>query len=83
MMTHIAKGDVALSISLTGFIGIFSFLTVPFVVNFAYSYFLGHGHHTEFPLGKTIIATFALTFLPVLIGLAIHRNFPHIKEILG
>ncbi|MEM9233567.1 MAG: bile acid:sodium symporter family protein [Pseudomonadota bacterium] len=75
MMTKLARGTVALSISLTGVISLVSVLTIPWLVNAAAQHFLG-------PEALTINVTqlglvmFGMTALPVTIGIALHRYFP-------
>ena len=46
ILTSFAKGDVALSISLTAIISLLSVLTIPFIVVFSYGYFveIGRAH---------------------------------------
>ena len=40
LMTHLAKGDIALSISLTAIISVISVFTIPFIVNYGYTFFM-------------------------------------------
>jgi len=74
MMTHLAKGDSALSISLTAVISIASVLTIPFIVNFSLTHFIDQGNHVTLPLGSTIIGIFMITTVPVLIGMWIKNS---------
>jgi len=73
IMTKMAGGTVALSISLTGVISLLSILTIPILVTISASYFMGEDaistNTTE--LG---IKLFVLTAAPVILGLLI-RNF--------
>ncbi len=71
LMTHLGKGDTALSISLTAIISLFSVLTIPFVVNYSHTIFMGSINSTPLPIAKTIGGIFCLTTVPVLIGMTI------------
>jgi BASS family bile acid:Na+ symporter len=71
MMTHIAKGDSALSISLTAVTSIVSVLTLPFIVNLALNEFMGSYNTVALPLGKTILGIFLITTVPVTLGMLI------------
>ncbi len=71
MMTHIAKGDSALSISLTAVTSIISVLTLPFIVNLALKEFMGADSNVVLPLGKTILGIFLITTVPVALGMLI------------
>lgn len=74
-LTKVARGDVALAVSLTGVSTLLSVLVVPFMVKFAADYFLG----TEAPdVNVTAIGLqlFMLTAIPVLAGIALRRYSP-------
>ncbi|MCR9203512.1 MAG: bile acid:sodium symporter family protein [Halobacteriovoraceae bacterium] len=71
LMTHLAKGDTALSISLTAIISILSVFTIPFIVNFGYVTFMGADQGSPLPVAKTIFGIFCVTTVPVAIGMLI------------
>lgn len=70
LFTYMAKGSTALSISLTAIISILSVFTIPFIVNFGLSHFAG-SEAVQLPLFKTIVGVFAITTVPVGIGMLI------------
>ncbi|WP_119166433.1 bile acid:sodium symporter family protein [Algihabitans albus] len=72
LLTHLAKGDTALSISLTATISLASVITLPFIVNFGIDLFLGR-EAAHLPLGETVAGIFAITTIPVLLGMALRR----------
>ena len=43
LYSHLAKGDVALNISLTAVNSVLTLFTLPFIVNFAIDHFMGNG----------------------------------------
>lgn len=80
LMTGMAKGDVALSISLTAIISIVAVFTIPFVVNFSLNHFGVAGAGTELPLLKTILGVFFITVVPAFIGLMVNTKKPHFSQ---
>lgn len=71
LMTHLGKGDTALSISLTAVISVLSVFTIPLIINFGYYSFMGSDHDSPLPILSTIIGIFCVTTLPVAIGMTI------------
>jgi BASS family bile acid:Na+ symporter len=73
ILTAFARGDVALSISLTAVISLLSVITIPTVVMFSYTQFVG-GDAGDVSVTSTAISVFLIVTVPVLIGLAV-RHF--------
>jgi BASS family bile acid:Na+ symporter len=71
LMVYMGKGNTALSISLTSVISILSVFTIPFIVNFGFTSFMGTKNESPLPITRTIIGIFAVTVIPVLIGMFI------------
>lgn len=81
LLTHMARGDVALSISLTALTSLTSMITVPLVLMIALALFMG----PEAPsvgLVTTGLVIFLLTVVPVGIGMAIRQFAPTIAAVL-
>ncbi len=76
LMTHLSKGDSALSISLTAIISVLSIITIPFIINLGLSNFMEEGSTVTLPIGKTIVGIFLITTLPVLIGMFVKSKKP-------
>lgn len=76
LITHISKGDTALSVTLTAISSLIVVVTIPFIVNFAMRFFLQHGEYIPLPLFDTIIKVLIITIIPVTIGMLIHAKFP-------
>jgi BASS family bile acid:Na+ symporter len=76
LLTHLARGDVALSISLTAVTSVVSVLTLPLVVDGAMRFFMSSGMGIEFPLGGMVRSIFLLTTVPVLTGMALRAWKP-------
>ncbi len=73
ILTAFARGDVALSISLTAVISLLSVVTIPIVVVFAYTQLVG-GDAGDISVTQTAISVFLIVTVPVLLGLAM-RHF--------
>ncbi len=76
MMTYLARGDTALSVSLTAVISLLSVLTLPFVVAFSVSHFMEGASAPAISVGRIVIGVFAITTVPVVIGMAVKRFAP-------
>lgn len=77
LITHLAKGDSALSITLTAFSSLVTVFTIPFLVNFSIQYFMpGGGQEFQLNVLGTVISVILITAIPVLIGMIILRRFP-------
>tara|TARA_B110000014_G_scaffold165064_1_gene116633 strand:- start:108 stop:770 length:663 start_codon:yes stop_codon:yes gene_type:complete len=74
MLTKIAKGDTALSISYTAFVSIITVFTLPLIVGFSMQYFMGSNASSIniFSLGLTM---FCITTVPVSLGLYINTKY--------
>ncbi len=73
ILTAFARGDVALSISLTAVISLLSVITIPFIVIFAYGRFIGGPAAEEISVTTTAVGVFLIVAAPVLIGVLIRR----------
>lgn len=74
LITHVAKGDVALSISLTAITSFITVFTIPFILAFSLNYFRDEsGAVIELPVLKTIIQIMGITIIPVSIGMIVRR----------
>lgn len=69
MFTNLAKGDVALSISLTAVVSLLTPFTLPLLTLWAMNYFIGEANGFEIPVLKTVIQLLLITFIPVLLGM--------------
>lgn len=76
LISHISKGDTALSITLTAISSLIVVITIPLIVNFAMRYFLQHGEYVPLPVFDTIVKVIIITLLPVTIGMLINAKFP-------
>jgi len=76
LLTHLARGDVALSIALTAITSVAAMLSLPFVVNGGMQFFLGQTNPVDLPLAHMVRSIFMLTTVPVLIGMGLRAWQP-------
>lgn len=76
LLTSFAKGDLALSISLTTLTSLLAVFTLPFYVSLALDVFVAQSQAITLPLGETIIKISMLTILPVALGMSAKRYLP-------
>ena len=60
LITHLAKGDTALSVSLTAVNSLITIFTIPFIVNFALVTFMAEGQIIQLDIPKTILQIFVI-----------------------
>ena len=71
LITHLAKGDTALSVTLTAISSFITILTIPFIVNWSLKYFLKEGQIIRLNAIETIIRIFVIIVVPIIIGMLI------------
>jgi len=79
LYSHLAKGDVALNISLTAVNSVLTLFTLPFIVNFSIEYFMQSGLVIPMQF-KKIVEVFAIVLIPVGIGMLINYLSPNISK---
>jgi BASS family bile acid:Na+ symporter len=82
LFSHLARGDVALNITLTAVNSLLSLLTLPLIVNFSLEAFMGEGKAIPLQFGK-IVQVFAIVLIPVGIGMLIRSNKPGLADRLN
>lgn len=80
LISHLAKADLALSVTLTAFSSLITILTIPFIVNFALEYFLGVGQVFELNILSTIVQIFVIVVIPIIIGMLVRRYRPDFAD---
>ncbi|MBB3107000.1 BASS family bile acid:Na+ symporter [Psychrobacter luti] len=74
MLTYYAKGNVALSVALTGVVSLLSVVTLPILITLAFNYFMKDqaGSISALKIG---VVMFLLTTLPVTLGMLARYKF--------
>lgn len=84
VFSMIAKGDVALSVTLTALSSIITLFTLPVIMEFT-SQYLSHnaGLSIELPIGKLLIQNLALLFVPLVAGVLFKQSAPEKAVAVG
>lgn len=80
LITHVCKGDAALSITLTAINSFLTVITIPLIVAWSLGHFTGSAQTIELPVVKTILQIVAITILPVGIGMLIRHKKPDLAD---
>lgn len=75
MIVYLARGDVALSVTLTAISSCITVITIPLVINFALFHFMGATEETALPIGSTNMKLFMITLLPVFLGMLLRYYY--------
>ena len=79
LVTHLAKGDTALSVTLTAVNSIVTILTIPIIVNFALGEF-SSGEEVASPVGAIVGSLIVIIAIPLIIGMAIKNKKPQVAK---
>jgi BASS family bile acid:Na+ symporter len=79
LYSHLARGDVALNITLTAVNGLLSLVTLPLILGFALHHFLGSDQSIPLLLSNLILVI-ALVIMPVAIGLIVRARRPEVAD---
>jgi BASS family bile acid:Na+ symporter len=82
LFSHLARGDVALNITLTAVNSVLSVATLPVIVNLSMAYFMGEGRAIPLQFGKTV-QVFAIVLVPVGLGMAVRARWPEVAARLA
>lgn len=75
LYSHLAKGDVALNISLTAVNSVCSLFMLPLIVNFSLSHFMDGGQYIPMQF-KKVAEVFTIVLIPVAIGMFVKKQWP-------
>jgi BASS family bile acid:Na+ symporter len=76
LTTYLAKGDVALAVSLTAFSSAITVLTIPVLANLALRTLLGAQTEISLPIGATMLQILLITLVPTASGMALRQRWP-------
>ena len=79
IISRLARGDVALSVSLTAVISLTSVITVPVILGFALTSFMG-AEAPPLNIASTAITMFLLTVVPIALGVALRAFAPQAMD---
>ncbi len=79
LFSHLAKGDVALNITLTAVNSVLSLVTLPLIVSFAMAHFLGEERSIPLQVGK-VVSVIAIVLVPITIGMLVRARRPALAD---
>ena len=80
LITHLAKGDAALSITLTAFSSVITVFTIPFLVNYSIGYFIPGGEAQQLEVVGTVVSVLFITLIPVTLGMITLAKAPELAQ---
>ena len=80
MLTHLAKGDTALSVSLTAINSVITIFSIPFIVNFALSTLSDGSQTITAPVDKIMGALIVIVAIPLIIGMLLRKYKPAFSD---
>lgn len=75
-LTMLARGDTALSITMTVVTSLLAIATVPIIVGAGLEIFAGETTTIRLPVGRTVVAVVLITALPLIAGMVLRARFP-------
>jgi bile acid:Na+ symporter, BASS family len=75
LLTHLARGEVALSVSMTALSSVAALVTVPFWLATAIDHF-GSGVEADVNMAGVVVKVFAITIVPLAIGMTLRARRP-------
>ena len=80
LFTYLAKGDVALSVTMTAIASIVTVFSIPIVLSFSLIHFMGAGSEFQLPVLKTVLTLVLLTIIPISVGMLIKHFAPRVAD---
>jgi bile acid:Na+ symporter, BASS family len=76
LITFLAKGDAALSVTLTATSSLVTLVTPPLGLSLALENLGGQAERISLPVGQTVLFLFAITLVPTALGMAVKSRKP-------
>src|SRR5690606_10576895 len=73
LISHLAKGDTALSVSLTAISSVVTVFTIPIIINLAMVSFVNQTERIHLDIWDTIVKIFSIVLIPVILGMLVKR----------
>ncbi|WP_111493496.1 MULTISPECIES: bile acid:sodium symporter family protein [Marinobacter] len=74
LVTYLARGDLALSVSLTAISSLLTLVTIPLITGLAFVAFADARTQVEVPVSTMMGALFLITLLPVMLGMGVRAR---------
>jgi bile acid:Na+ symporter, BASS family len=79
ILSHLFNGDLALNVTLTAINAVLSIFSLPVILAFSMTWFIGDGKYIPLQLDK-FFGIFGLVLIPTAIGIAIRHRFPELAR---
>lgn len=76
LITYLARGDVALSVTLTAVNSLITVVTIPVLANLTLRHFLGAEAAVSLPVGDTMLRIGLITLVPTALGMTLRQRLP-------
>jgi len=83
LISHLSRGDTALSVTLTAVSSVVTVFTIPWIVGHSMTFFLGQAASIDLPFGKTLAQLFVVTILPIALGMGVRAIRPRFAEAMA
>ena len=80
VITHLSKGDTALSVTLTAISSTVCVFTIPWIVGWSMQWFMGGSAAVQLPFWKTLGQLTVVTILPIACGMAVRAARPALAQ---
>jgi bile acid:Na+ symporter, BASS family len=80
VITHLSKGDTALSVTLTAISSMVCVFTIPWIVGWSMEWFMDGSAAVQLPFWKTLGQLTAVTILPIVCGMALRGARPTLAQ---
>ena len=80
VITHLSKGDTALSVTLTAISSMACVFTIPWIVGWSMEWFMDGSAAVQLPFWKTLGQLTAVTILPIVCGMALRGARPTLAQ---
>ncbi|MFP2911520.1 bile acid:sodium symporter family protein [Pyxidicoccus sp. 3LFB2] len=79
LLSHLARGDVALNITLTAVNSALTIVTLPLIINLSMAHFMGEGRAVPLQFGK-VLQVMAIVLVPVSLGMLVRSRRPGVAQ---
>lgn len=76
MLTHLAKGDTALSLTMTGISSVAAIITVPLLLNLANNHFVPGAAAMDIQMAPIVVKILMITLVPLALGMWLKAQAP-------
>ncbi len=80
LITHLSKGDTALSVTLTAISSLITIISIPLIVSFSLNYFMGMEKTVELNVPRVFAQLLIITVIPVSLGMWIRAKKPDFAD---